>query len=224
MTALRLLLAGTVGSVAYGLARPSSDHDTLAVYAALTRTLVGLTCPDETTVETRPGRALHEARKFCALALDGNPTVQELLWLPDDLYQTRTPLGADLIGVREAFLTAPRVRAAYLGYAAGQLKRLTGRTGPHVEPATRRRSAKHARHLARLIGQGIKLYQTGHLQVRVDDPEWIRAFGGRVDEAQQLLAAAEKVFDRTHTPLPDQPDDGPVRDWLAAVRIAHWEP
>lgn len=223
-----LLLAGTVGSVAYGLAGPGSDVDTFGVFAHPTRALVDLHAPADTVTQTGPDRTLHEARKLCGLALAGNPNSMEFLWLPPDLYQERTPLGDQLIDIRAAFLSAPRVRDAYLGYAAGQLKRLTGRCGPDVAHATRKRSAKHARHLARLIGQGLRLYKTGELQVRIDNPEWIRDFGqrvadGRVDEAKQLLAAAEHMFKIACSPLPDQPDEGLVREWLSAVRTTHWE-
>ncbi|GAA4209324.1 hypothetical protein GCM10022252_75650 [Streptosporangium oxazolinicum] len=223
-----VLLAGTVGSVAYGLATPGFDIDTLGVFAAPTRDLVGLEQPQQTIATTNPDQQLHEAAKYCHLALKGNPSVSELLWLPEELYTARTPLGEQLLTIRTCFLSAPRVRDAYLGFADQQLRRLTGRCGPHVEHRTRRRSAKHARHLARLVGQGIKLYKTGHLQVRVEDPEWIRAFGdrvasGRTHEAASLLIAARKVFDTSRSPLPDEPDKGPALEWLSAVRTTHWE-
>ncbi|MER5322364.1 nucleotidyltransferase domain-containing protein [Streptosporangium roseum] len=223
-----VLLAGIVGSTAYGLAGPGSDIDTLGIFAAPTRDLVGLRTPDETHVSTKPDRTLHEAKKWCLLALNGNPAVLEITWLPDDLYQVRTPLGEQLIAIRSAFLAAPRVRDAYLGYAAGQFKRLSGRFGPNVEHATRKRAAKEARHLARLITQGCELYATGTLTVRLDSPDLIRDFGDRVaagdlDEAKSLLDVAETFFDNTRSPLPARPNEGPVREWLSAVRTTHWE-
>ena len=82
----------------------------------------------------------------------------------------------------------------------------------------RRRSAKHARHLARLLHQGRTLYATGVLEIRLADPAWFRAFGERVAggalaEAELLVAEAERDFARLRTPLPDRPDEAPVERW-----------
>jgi hypothetical protein len=131
-----------------------------------------------------------------------------------------------LIAIRSAFLSAPRVRDAYLGYAGQQFRKLAGRDS---STGGRLRSAKHARHLARLLQQGRVLYATGVLEIRLADPEWFRAFGERVaggalDEAEALVAAAERDFDRIRTPLPERPDEEAVERWLLDVRAAHLPP
>ncbi|GAA0377434.1 nucleotidyltransferase domain-containing protein [Micromonospora gifhornensis] len=223
---MHLLLSGIVGSVAYGLAGPGSDVDRIGVFAAPTVAFHGLHPPRESVVSTDPDTTLHEARKWCRLALSGNPTASELAWLPDDCYETRTEFGERLIGIRSAFLSAPRVREAYLGYAAQQFRKLESRGDGTFSSETRRRTAKHARHLARLVHQGRLLYATGILEIRLADPEWFRSFGDRVaegalDEARTLLAEAELDFDRIRTPLPDRPDEEPVERWLLDVRAAH---
>jgi predicted nucleotidyltransferase len=226
MTRMHLLLSGIVGSVAYGLAGPGSDVDRIGVFAAPTVALHGLHPPRESVVTAEPDVTLHEAAKYCRLALSGNPTATELMWLPDDCYETRTEFGERLIGIRSAFLSAPRVRDAYLGYATQQFRKLTTRDS---SVGGRQRSAKHARHLARLLHQGRVLYATGVLEIRLADPEWFRAFGERVaggalDEAETLVAGAERDFDRIRTPLPDRPDSGTVERWLLDVRAAHLPP
>jgi uncharacterized protein len=226
-TPANVLLAGVVGSTAYGLAGPGSDVDRLGVFAAPTLDLVGLSRPAQSVVRTNPDRTLHEAGKWCSLALGGNPTVIELLWLPDDLYETRTPLGDRLIAIREAFLSGPRVRDAYLGYATQQFQKLARRGDGTFAAGARRRVSKHARHLARLLHQGRTLYRTGCLPIRLPDPDAIRAFGERVadgdiGEARDLLAASEKEFDSTPTPLPDRPGRATVEEWLRQVRVEHW--
>ena len=222
-----ILLSGIVGSTAYGLATPDSDIDRLGVFAAPTNALLGLRTPRESIVSHAPDRTLHEARKWCSLALGGNPTVMELVWLPDDLYETRTPFGDELIGIRSAFLSAKRVRDAYLGYATQQFRKLENRGDGTFSADTRTRTAKHARHLARLAHQGRELYATGRLRVRLDAPEWYRAFGeevasGDLEAARRFLAEAEEEFDRIRTPLPDRPDEDTVEAWLLAVREAHY--
>ncbi|HEY2795918.1 MAG TPA: nucleotidyltransferase domain-containing protein [Micromonosporaceae bacterium] len=216
---MRVLLSGIVGSTAYGLATPESDIDRLGVFAVPTVELHGLHTPAETIVTARPDSTYHEARKFCALALTGNPTVSELMWLPSDLYEVESDPGRDLIGIRSAFLSAPAVRDAYLGYASQQFRRLAGK-GPD------RRTAKHARHLMRLCHQGLHLYRTGELVIRLADPEAFRAFGNRVaggdlEAARSLIADYEAAFDEAHTVLPDRPDEGVVVSWLRSVRAAY---
>ncbi|WP_374760103.1 nucleotidyltransferase domain-containing protein [Micromonospora humidisoli] len=220
---MHLLLSGIVGSVAYGLAGAGSDVDRIGVFAAPTVAFHGLRPPRESVVTTDPDVTLHEAGKYARLALSGNPTATELIWLPDDCYETRTELGDRLVAIRSAFLSAPRVRDAYLGYASQQFRKLTTRD---ATVGGRRRSAKHARHLARLLHQGRTLYATGVLEIRLADPQWFRAFGERVAggalaEAQALVAEAERDFDRLRTPLPDRPDEATVERWLRAVRAAH---
>lgn len=234
---VNVLLSGIVGSIAYGLATPASDVDRLGVFAAPTESLLGLRPPKESIVTTAPDRTMHEAAKYVRLALAVNPTVTELLWLPDDLYETRTGHGEDLVAIRSAFLSAGRVRDAYLGYAAGQFRRLAAGRQQGRGPAacqdgsfsadTRRRTSKHARHLARLLHQGRELYATGRLTIRLEDPEHVRDLGervaaGDVAAAKALLATAEADFDRAATPLPARPDEEAAEKWLLAVRRAYY--
>lgn len=219
-----VLLQGIVGSTAYGLDHAGSDVDHLGVYAAPAVAFHGLHLPIDrqaTRVGRDPDTTLHEARKYCGLALSGNPTATELMWLPDECYEVRTDLGAALIGIRTAFLSASRVRDAYLGYAAQQLHRLVNKDLRAADPA---KVAKHARHLARLAHQGRDLFATGTLTVRLADPQWYRDFGERVaadpQQARGVLTEAESFFDATRSPLPDRPDEAAVERWLLGVRAA----
>ncbi|MGA3562972.1 nucleotidyltransferase domain-containing protein [Melissospora conviva] len=223
---MQVLLEGIVGSVAYGLAGPGSDVDRVGVFAAPTVAFHGLHRPKESIVTTAPDVTLHEAAKWCRLAMSGNPTASELVWLPDDLYLTRTRFGDELIGIRTAFLSAPRVRDAYLGYAGQQFRKLVSRADGTFSSDTRRRTAKHARHLARLLHQGRTLYAGGVLPIRLADPGWFLDFGEQVADgdlarAQALLAEAEADFARIRTPLPQRPDEPTIERWLLAVRAAH---
>lgn len=222
---MKMLLSGIVGSTAYGLAGPDSDVDRLGVYAAPTIDLHGLHPPldkQATVVLHEPGDATyHEALKFANLCLGGNPTLTELLFL--DSYEVETELGRELVAIRSAFLSAPRVRDAYYGYATAQFKRLLA-TGQFASKQ-RARVAKHARHMLRLLDQGLELYTTGHLTIRVADPQRCLEFGERVAEdpeaAGPALAEAEAKFNAARSPLPDKPNTGPVEKWLHRVRAAH---
>jgi predicted nucleotidyltransferase len=225
VTTTNILLSGIVGSTAYGLAHEGSDVDRLGMFAAPTEDLHGLHRPKESHVTTAPDSTLHEAAKWCRLALSGNPTVTELVWLPDELYEVRTPLGDELIGLRTTLLSAKRVRDAYLGYATQQFKRLYDRGDGSFSAETRKRSAKHARHLRRLCHQGYELYATGRVSIRVEDPEEYHRFGEQVAAdamaALPLLKRYEAAFDETRSVLPEEPDEAPVEAWLRRVR-AHY--
>ncbi|MET8701031.1 nucleotidyltransferase domain-containing protein [Kitasatospora sp. NPDC004723] len=218
-----VLLSGIVGSTAYGLAHAGSDLDRLGLFAAPTEDFHGLRLPVESQVTTAPDRTLHEAAKWCRLALRCNPTASELVWLPDDLYEVRTPLGEELIAIRRSFMSARAVRTAYLGYATQQFRKL--RTRDTADPATRARAAKHARHLVRLLEQAVHLHEAGHNLVRLPDPERVRDLGERIADdparAEGLLAAATERLDHPGV-LPDHPDDRPAEAWLRRVRAAHW--
>ncbi|MFD5252351.1 DNA polymerase beta superfamily protein [Streptomyces bobili] len=222
MSVQNILLSGVVGSTAYGLAHAGSDVDRLGLFAAPTEELHGLHPPQESHVSTAPDRTLHEAAKWCRLALGGNPTVTELVWLPDELYEVRTPLGDELIDIRTTFLSARRVRDAYLGYATQQFRRLLGRGDGSFSADTRKRTAKHARHLKRLCGQGYELYTTGKLTIRVDDPESFHRFGEQVaddpETALPLLRRYETAFEEARSVLPEQPDERAADAWLRKVR------
>jgi hypothetical protein len=223
-----VLLSGIVGSVAYGLDTEASDIDRLGMFAAPTGALVSLHPPKPSMVSTAPDATFHEAGKFAALALRANPTITELMWLPDDLYEVETELGRVLISIRHRFLSRAMVRNAYLGYATQQFRKLEARGDGSFSADTRKRTAKHARHLARLLNQGLELFALGTLTVRLSDPGWYRDFGERVaagdlEFARQQIAMAEEAFSTAKSPLPEKPDERTVEAWLREVRHAHYE-
>src|SRR5574341_1930670 len=224
---MKILLSGSVGWTAYGLAREGSDVDRLGVFAARTEAFHGLHTPQESIVEKDPDVTMHEVGKWCRLALGCNPTVMELVWLPDHLYETRTPLGDDLISIRQSFLSASRVRDAYLGYATQQFKKLESRADGSFSADLRKRTAKHARHLKRLCTQGLELYTTGQLTLKVENPQAYHDFGEAVAQdpapAAELIKGYEAAFDLATSPLPDRPDERVVEEWLRQVRRAFYQ-
>jgi predicted nucleotidyltransferase len=223
-----VLLSGIVGSTAYGLAHEGSDIDRLGVFAAPTVALLGLSKPAESVVSSKPDATFHEAGKMASLLLKCNPAVTELIWLPEDLYEVRTPLGDGLRRIRHCFLSRKYTRDAFLGYATSQFGRLENRGDGSFSADTRKRTSKHARHLARLVWQGAELYRDGVLRVRLEDPERFRDFGERVaagdlDIARRELARAAERFGSIDSPLPEHPDREAAEAWLLGVRRAFWD-
>lgn len=113
-----ILLSGVVGSTAYGLDTADSDVDRLGLFAAPTVAFHGLHRPQESHVTIHPDATYHEAAKWIRLALGGNPTVTELVWL--DQYEVTTPLHALGLGYRLVLEGAPRRPCGVLpGHPAG---------------------------------------------------------------------------------------------------------
>lgn len=226
MDVSNVLLLGVVGSHAYGMARPDSDIDRLGVYAEPTVAFHGLNPPtrDQATKHTtNPDITMHEAGKYCRLALAANPTVMELLWLPG--YADATVMGWRLVHLREKFLSAKLVRNSYLGYVTQQFVKLE-KAGKFPDVPVSR-IAKHARHLLRLTEQGTHLWVTGRLVLKVPDAARVFEFGDRVadgdvDAARWILKRAEETFDRSPTALPAEPDTAAVEQWLLDVRAAFY--
>lgn len=221
------LISGVVGSHAYGLATPESDVDRLVFAAAPTEAFHGLTPPSGKTasrVSKDPDVTVHEIGKAVGLLLKCNPTVTELLWL--DEWEEVHELGKMLIARNSAFLSAPCIRAAYLGYATSQFHKLI-RNQENADSVveSRRHKAKNARHLMRLVNQGVQLYTTGLLRIRCDDPEMIFDFGRNAAEdpsiAKPFLDQAHEVFAHAKTPLPEKPNIEFAEAYLQEVR-AHF--
>lgn len=192
-----ILIKGIVGSQAYGLATPDSDIDYMGVYKETTDFFSGLRLiqDKELTIHTTSDShdlTAHEVSKFMRLALKSNPSILELLWLPEHCYVEVSDAGHMLIDSRHWFASAELVKNAYLGYATQQFK-LFERDG-NFGSDMKKRTEKHARHLYRLLHQGYNLYRTGQLFVELSaaDALLIREFGYRVGQEGDLdLARSE---------------------------------
>lgn len=215
-----LMLAGIVGSTAYGLNHANSDIDRLGLYGVNTVDLFKLQSPEETLVYHDPQDAtFHEAAKYIRLVLRANPTVLELLWLDD--YEIATEEGLNLVSLKEKLLGASRVKEAYLGYATSQFKRLSERGGTFSSD-TANRTQKHARHMARLVNQGYELYTTGKLTLKVSNPDWYHQFSLESHEHwAEWFDNARLRFEKASSCLPELPDTEAAENWLRDIRLKY---
>lgn len=92
---------------------------------------------------------IYSARKWARLALNGNPTVLLILFVPDDEVVFRNQAGAELVDNANRFVS--RLAAErFLGYPQAQRAAMTGEVGAHqpsrVGGCTRlRHQVRHAR-------------------------------------------------------------------------------
>lgn len=218
-----LVLEGIAGSQAYGLATPESDVDHLGVFVAPTREFLGvsgLTKTQETDhcVGAEKDFTHHELGKFCRLALGGNPTVIELLFMED--YTIRTEIGDALLDLRGAFLSE-RVRNSYVGYAVQQKEKLI--KGGDYGHGFRKRYEKHTRHCFRLLFQGRELLETGHITLKVSPEMRDKLFRLGTLPPEDLVPYFEHEKDRIdsiRSVLPKEPNVDVVNEFLVETRVS----
>ncbi|GAA3447053.1 DNA polymerase beta superfamily protein [Planomonospora venezuelensis] len=208
-----LILSVVTGSRAYGLETAESDVDRRGVFAVPTPLFWRLDKPPTHVEGPAPEQFSWEVERFCALALEANPTVLECLWSP--LVEHVAPAGEDLLSIRRAFLSA-RARQTFTGYAAAQFRRL--------DP--RRPKWKQAMHMIRLLVSGLHLAREGEPLVRMDEhrDRLLALRRGELSWAEverwraELSAAFDDLGDTGA--LPAAPDRRTVDDYLVSVRKA----
>lgn len=214
-----LLCLGVVGSKLYGLDTVESDIDYKGVFLGRTADLLSLDLTPAHHSSVDPDITIYELGKFMYLCLKANPNLLELLYLPE--YLVTTPTFQSLAWIRNSFLSERYVRDAYGGYAYSQFNRLRKRGDGSYSADTRKRTAKHTRHLFRLLEQGEQLLTTGTLDPVVADPERLFRLGDMPVES--ILLEAKAAFDRFATLsscLPAEPDRKTINQVLLVIRKA----
>jgi hypothetical protein len=175
---------------------------------------------------------VYSARKWCRLALDGNPTVLLVLFAPDDEVLWRNEAGAELVDNAHRFVSK-RAGARFLGYLQSQKAAMTGEVGAHTNRpelvAVHGYDTKYAMHALRLGLQGVELLTTGRISLPVPEPDraYLRAIRrGEVDLADVIEAIERAEQDLTRlgdvSTVPDEPDRGWVDGWLHRSHLAYW--
>jgi uncharacterized protein len=176
------ILRGLVGSTTHGMAvENQDDRDEMGVFVEPPENVCGLTPLEHYVyrdqpegVRSQPGDldlTMYSLRKYCRLATQGNPSVLLLLWLP--VYINRTKIGADLVGMREAFMSR-QAGERFLGYLAAQKMKLKGERAHTVNRpelvAKYGYDTKFAAHALRLGLEGIELLTQRRLTLPVAEP------------------------------------------------------
>lgn len=221
---MKTILKARVGSHLYGLNREDSDEDFLGVFVAPTLDVLGLKPISETHVSKDPDTTLHEVKKFISLCLGCNPTVLELLWVPE--YILIDDYGELLVNYRERFLSTSRVRDAFGGYAYQQAKKLEKRENEGLEgfgPKVKKRKAKHARHCFRLLRQGRQLLETGTMILKVENSEEYFAFDDMsTEEILDVFYKEYEEYKLCPSILPEVPDFDALNSILLTIRDNEW--
>jgi hypothetical protein len=149
-----------VGSRAYGLDTEDSDTDLRGIYLAPTDLQWSLYGAPEQFEDNANQECYWELQKFLIMALRANPNILECLYSP--LVEKITPLGKELLEIRESFLSQ-MIFQTFNGYAMSQFKK--------IEQDRRNTGEvrwKHAMHLLRLLLTGAATLREGRVPVRVE--------------------------------------------------------
>lgn len=219
MNPQKTILMTTVGSRAYGLDGPDSDHDRRGVFVAPTADFWRLDKPPTHVDGPLDEQFSWEIERFCTLALQANPTVLEVLWSP--LVEDITDEGRALVAARRAFLSA-RVAETYGNYARDQLNRVRSR-----QERTGVTNHKQAMHMIRLLMAGAHVLRTGDVLVDVS-PLRDRLLAVKHGEAEWEAWAEELLADLgaavRETRLPERPGRETIDGLLCLVRERNLPP
>jgi uncharacterized protein len=172
-------------------------------------------------------------RKWARLALQGNPTVLLLLYLPDDAIVLRTTVGEQLQKLAPAFASR-RAGRRFLGYLEAQRQRLVGERGQRninrpelVEQFGY--DTKYAMHMLRLGYQGVEFLESGRLSLPMREPvrsHLMEVRQGRSNladvlaECTQLEMRLSALLDSS--PLPVEPDLSTVESFVMDTYASAW--
>ena len=244
------LLRVEVGSGVHGIAQEGrDDRDEMGVCLEPYELAQGLTGTFEQHIHrdaaVRDGRhdapsmpgdldlTIYSLRKWCRLALKGNPTVLTLLFSPT-IVGKADPRGMTLRSMAPLF-ASKQAGAAFLGYLQAQRQRLLGERG---QKNVNRRDlvekygfdTKYAGHMLRLGYQGIEFMQTGKLTLPMPEPQRARVIAvrqGRVMLGEVLTETGQveqELADlQTTSPLPERANTAAVEDWMLETYHEHWK-
>jgi hypothetical protein len=213
----------------------------MGIFLETKRTTIGLGKVEQYEHRTQPqghpsgpgdlDLTVYSARKWCRLALNGNPSILLPLFAPQSAIVVSTEEGHRLWRLRSKIVSrhaGPR----FLGYLNGQRERLLGRRARHGR--TRKmpdgsHDPKYAMHMLRLGYQGIELMRTGSIRLPMDDErgDYLRVVRRGEVGLDEVLTQAERLeqeltraIDTSH--LPEVPDEKAIETWLIDAHERSW--
>ena len=120
----KILLQTIVGSQAYGTATPNSDIDIKGIYIQNIYDVASFKYQQQIMLDK--DTTYYEVKRFLELAGSANPTILELMWMPDRCVQIKDPRFIKYIeSNRDLFLTKECANS-FCGYAYQQIVKAKG--------------------------------------------------------------------------------------------------
>ena len=217
----RVIYRCVIGSRAYGLDDEASDTDRRGIYLPTAELHWSLYGVPEQLENDETQEVYWELQKFIVLALKANPNVLECLYSP--IVENVTPLGEELLAMREAFLSK-LVFQTFSGYVASQFKKM--QTDIRNQGRVK---WKHVMHLIRLLLSGTHVLREGVMIVDVGEHResllTIKRGEMSFDEADRWRKRLQSEFESAFktTTLPDRPDYERANEFLIRARRSAME-
>jgi len=119
----KIIFKGIIGSQAYGTNIPTSDIDYKGIYSQSIADLISFNYKEQ--YEVGKDECYYEVRRFIQLLGTANPTVLEMLYLPQDCIVEKSYEFDILYANRHKFLTKKCLNS-FGGYAVAQIKKARG--------------------------------------------------------------------------------------------------
>lgn len=177
---------------------------------------------------------IYSLRKWARLALQGNPTVLLLLFLPDSAVVIRTDVGKQLQGLAPAFASR-HAGQLFLRYLEAQRQRLVGERGQldiHRAHLVEQfgYDTKYAMHMLRLGHQGVEFMESGRLTLPMREPvrtHLMHVRSGRSNLADVLAECTQLELRLSQllesSPLPLEPNLKGVEDFVMDTYTSAWK-
>lgn len=120
---MNIIYKALVGSHAYGTNTESSDEDYKGIYIQPTDELVSFKYKEQ--FDVNDNEVYYEIRRFIQLAMTANPSIIDMLFMPDENIITTSPQFNFLREYRNMFLTK-KCRNSFGGYAVAQIQKAKG--------------------------------------------------------------------------------------------------
>lgn len=237
------ILRAEVGSTLHGISIGNDDIDQMGVCIEHPRYVVGLEPFEQYIYRTAAAResrqdapskpgdldlCVYSLRKWCRLALKGNPSVLLLLFVPRNKLEVYRTWGGALQSHYQMFLSR-QAGKAFLGYLEAQKSRLLRERGTARIPDRGDKDAKYLAHMLRLGYQGRQFMTEGWISLPMRDDERQRCLDARsgtmgIQAALTEIGRLERDLKdlATTSPLPEQPNQHAVEDFLLAAYEAMW--
>lgn len=235
----KIILNSDVGSRLFGTNTPDSDHDYMGVCVEPAEYVLGLCKFEQHESQSQPQweragpndyqETIYSLRKFCSLALKGNPSILVLLYAPSPSVVTDT--GRMLQSLHACFHSR-HVANAFLGYMRQQRNRLEEGT---VKARVNRPElvekygydTKYAYHLIRLGIQGVDICVNSKIQLPMR--EWdinvlmgIRNGEWSKERCIETSLDLELRIESLKAELPDEPAHDIINDFLIKTYMTTW--
>lgn len=121
----KIIFECIAGSTAYGTNTKDSDTDIRGVFLNTKVDVFSLFPAPIQVGDGKHDTVYYELRRFIELALDNNPQILEMLFIPQDCIKVTNTVWQKMLDNRHLFISK-KCKATYSGYAFAQIKRAKG--------------------------------------------------------------------------------------------------